>query len=630
MKYVMIVVEETGIANALMVLLKDKFLPVVVAPDSACQSIVQRKPDIVILDSMYSSRSGYELVEDMLKLIPDVPVIVLVNSYGPIARRLMNLGVYEIIEKPFDPERFMYTLNRAAAHAEIRKPEKSQTMQNDRDRTSLMNENTFFQKLSELIAENFSVPERLIYAMLNLLRTQFSLSGISLFIRKNDEFVFYDGIGVEKGFLNNVKFNPGSTIYRWLMSERKILQKHHHDSSEPISEMNLLQAELILPLLNRDGVALGFFAFGTRLTGEVFTAETIRFLTVTITYLSILIEDAFIFLDIVIQKESQKIILDNVPTGIIVLDNACNVKIFNKQAELILEKNSKDVLNLPVERCGAEFASKVKDVIVSRQPISREELFISTRGKWLDMSCDFIKQNNEIMWTIVIFQDITSARKMEKERKRIEYNQYWQQIAQQLSHEIKNPLVAIKTFACLLPEKFSDESFRTEFYKIVNGEIQRLTFLVEKIARLADAEQLTLNKANCLEILQKIKEKFPSLEITSRDGIDTITKVDTTRLQEALELLLDFCVQDVGEQKNIKISLTSQKDFIEISILEPGNNIKCQPGQDLFAPFSNQFSTSLSLNLAICRKIIEEHSGRIFSEILPESKKFIIKLPLSK
>ncbi|MGB9642691.1 MAG: histidine kinase dimerization/phospho-acceptor domain-containing protein [Candidatus Ratteibacteria bacterium] len=346
--------------------------------------------------------------------------------------------------------------------------------------------------------------------------------------------------------------------------------------------------------------------------------------------MSILIEDAFIFQDIVIQKESQKIILDNVPTGIIVLDNACNVKIFNKQAELILEKNSKDVLNLPVERCGAEFASKVKDVIVSRQPISREELFISTRGKWLDMSCDFIKQNNEIMWTIVIFQDITSAREMEKERKRIEYNQYWQQIAQQLSHEIKNPLVAIKTFACLLPEKFSDESFRTEFYKIVNGEIQRLTFLVEKIARLADAEQLTLNKANCLEILQKIKEKFPSLEITSRDGIDTITKVDTTRLQEALELLLDFCVQDVGEQKNIKISLTSQKDFIEISILEPGNNIKCQPGQDLFAPFSNQFSTSLSLNLAICRKIIEEHSGRIFSEILPESKKFIIKLPLSK
>ncbi|MGB9643007.1 MAG: hypothetical protein ACPL3Q_07410 [Candidatus Ratteibacteria bacterium] len=73
MKYVMIVVEETGIANALMVLLKDKFLPVVVAPDSACQSIVQRKPDIVILDSMYSSRSGYELVEDMLKLIPDPP-----------------------------------------------------------------------------------------------------------------------------------------------------------------------------------------------------------------------------------------------------------------------------------------------------------------------------------------------------------------------------------------------------------------------------------------------------------------------------------------------------------------------------------------------------------------------------
>ncbi|HPO52856.1 MAG TPA: response regulator, partial [bacterium] len=509
MKYVMIVVEETGIANALNMLLKDKFFPVVIMPDNVRQSIVQRKPDIVIIDSLYSSISGYELAEEIIKMIPDVPVIALVDSYGPVARRLMNLGVYEVIEKPFDPERFMYALNRAAAHVEIRKPETLETVQNDRDRVSLITENTFFQKLSELIAENFSVPERLIYAMINLLRTQFSLSGISLFICKSDEFVFYDGIGVEKSFLKNVRFNPGSAIYRWLMSERKIIQKNHSYSSDLISEMNLLQADLILPLLNRDGLALGFFAFGTRLTGELFTAETIRFLTVTTTYLSVLIEDAFLFQDIVIQKESQKIILENVPTGIIVLDNACNVKIFNKQAESILGKRIRDVINLSVEHCGAEFASKVKDVIVNHQPISREELFISTLRKWLGMSCDFIKQNNEIIWTIIIFQDITSARNLEKERRRVEQNQYWQQIAQQLSHEIKNPLVAIKTFACLLPEKFSDETFRTEFYKIVNGEIQRLTFLVEKIARLADTEQLILNKTNCLEILQKVKQKFP-------------------------------------------------------------------------------------------------------------------------
>ncbi|HOL49325.1 MAG TPA: response regulator [bacterium] len=630
MKYVMIVVEETGIANALNMLLKDKFFPVVIMPDNVRQSIVQRKPDIVIIDSLYSSISGYELAEEIIKMIPDVPVIALVDSYGPVARRLMNLGVYEVIEKPFDPERFMYALNRAAAHVEIRKPETLETVQNDRDRVSLITENTFFQKLSELIAENFSVPERLIYAMINLLRTQFSLSGISLFICKSDEFVFYDGIGVEKSFLKNVRFNPGSAIYRWLMSERKIIQKNHSYSSDLISEMNLLQADLILPLLNRDGLALGFFAFGTRLTGELFTAETIRFLTVTTTYLSVLIEDAFLFQDIVIQKESQKIILENVPTGIIVLDNACNVKIFNKQAESILGKRIRDVINLSVEHCGAEFASKVKDVIVNHQPISREELFISTLRKWLGMSCDFIKQNNEIIWTIIIFQDITSARNLEKERRRVEQNQYWQQIAQQLSHEIKNPLVAIKTFACLLPEKFSDETFRTEFYKIVNGEIQRLTFLVEKIARLADTEQLILNKTNCLEILQKVKQKFPSVEITSRDGVGIVTKADATRLQEALELLLDFCVNDAGEQENITISLTVQDDCIEISILETGNNIRCQTGQDLFTPFSNNLSALHSLNLAICRKIIEEHSGRIFSEILPESKKFIIKLPVPK
>jgi len=127
-----------------------------------------------------------------------------------------------------------------------------------------------------------------------------------------------------------------------------------------------------------------------------------------------------------------------------------------------------------------------------------------------------------------------------------------------------------------------------------------------------------------------VKQKFPSVEITSRDGVGIVTKADATRLQEALELLLDFCVNDAGEQENITISLTVQDDCIEISILETGNNIRCQTGQDLFTPFSNNLSALHSLNLAICRKIIEEHSGRIFSEILPESKKFIIKLPVPK
>ncbi len=289
------------------------------------------------------------------------------------------------------------------------------------------------------------------------------------------------------------------------------------------------------------------------------------------------------------------------------------------------------MINMPVEHLGAEFASRLKEILSRNESVTREEFFVRTLNKWFGMSCDFIKQSNDILWTILIFQDITPAKELENEKKRTEQHRYWQQIAKQLSHEIKNPLVAIKTFACLLPEKFSDESFRTEFYRIVNDEINKLTVLVEKIARLSDREALILNNISCMEILQRIGKKFPGAQIVSRDGANFITVADIDKLQEAFEFLLDFCFQDTKENGEVKISLASGANYHQIIIEENGSCFDLQSPEEIFQPFSNYFSALTSLNLAIGRKIIEEHNGRVHMEILPDGRKrFILTLPIGK
>ncbi len=107
MKYILILVEENGIANALKVLLRENYFTGVEVPVRGFQSIIERKPDIIIIDSSCRNVSGYEIVEEILRRLPDVPLIVLVDSYGAAARRLMNMGVYDVIEKPFDPERLI-------------------------------------------------------------------------------------------------------------------------------------------------------------------------------------------------------------------------------------------------------------------------------------------------------------------------------------------------------------------------------------------------------------------------------------------------------------------------------------------------------------------------------------------
>ncbi|MCM8821953.1 MAG: ATP-binding protein [Candidatus Omnitrophica bacterium] len=632
MKLVMLVVEEKSIADTLCFLLKDDFVSMVVSPSSVRDEILKHRPDIIVMDFLFKEISTYQIVETISKTISDVPVIALVDSFGPSSRRLMDSGVYEIIEKPFDPEKFKYALKRAGSFVEAKRKERIESSGSKEEKVRLHTiENTFFQKLSELIVGHFKDPDSLISSIINLVRVHLSLSGISFFVRKGDEFVFHSGSGVEKRFFNRIRFNQDSAIYRWLISERKVLQKNIQNDPEVSSEMNFLKANLLLPLLNRDGNVYGFFSCGSRITGEDFDADTIRFFVAIVTYLSVLIEDAFLFQDSVVQKEFQKIILENVPTGIIVLDDRCNVMVFNRHAESILGKKAIDVINSSVEKCGVEFASRIRVAVAEKRKINREELFMKTSKKWLGMSCDFIRQNNDTVWATVIFQDITFAKELENEKKRIEQNQYWQHIARQLSHEIKNPLVAIKTFACLLPERFSDESFRTQFYSIVNDEIRRLTVLVEKIARLADREPLALNRVNFFEVLKKIQEKFPSAEIVSKDGVDISAEADRYKIQEAIEFLLDFCVQDIKSGGKIKISLEADTGVIEIKIEESGSCISIESPEDMFQPFSNHLNAITSLNLAICRKIVEQHSGSIRVEFLSAGeKRFILTLPAAK
>ncbi len=50
-----------------------------------------------------------------------------------------------------------------------------------------------------------------------------------------------------------------------------------------------------------------------------------------------------------------------------------------------------------------------------------------------------------------------------------------------LAHEINNPLVSIKTFTQLLPERFDDDKFRGEFHQIVEEDVNRICSLMEGI-----------------------------------------------------------------------------------------------------------------------------------------------------
>ena len=59
----------------------------------------------------------------------------------------------------------------------------------------------------------------------------------------------------------------------------------------------------------------------------------------------------------------------------------------------------------------------------------------------------------------------------------------------ELAHELKNPMVTIKTFAQLLTDRYQEESFRAHFQNVVDGDIQRIDDLLEIMIEFANFSQ---------------------------------------------------------------------------------------------------------------------------------------------
>src|SRR5207237_3358226 len=91
---------------------------------------------------------------------------------------------------------------------------------------------------------------------------------------------------------------------------------------------------------------------------------------------------------------------------------------------------------------------------------------------------------------VAVVHDLTAEETLREKQTLLDRAAFWTDLAASMSHEIRNPLVAIKTFAQLLPERFDDADFRKEFNQIVVSEIDRLDQIITKINNFAHPPEL--------------------------------------------------------------------------------------------------------------------------------------------
>lgn len=210
-------------------------------------------------------------------------------------------------------------------------------------------------------------------------------------------------------------------------------------------------------------------------------------------------------------------------------------------------------------------------------------------------------------------------------------------MAAALAHEIKNPLASIKVFAQLMPERYSDTEFRETFSRVVSDEIQRIDGLVTELLDFSKKTPIVTEKVDIPNLLDDTLELFTGW--FKKNNIHVIKRYDgplsvagnKKRLKQALiNIIINSC-QAMDYGGTLRITTTFDTDYANISIEDNGAGIHKNNIEKIFDPFFTTKQMGAGLGLAISKKIIEDHGGKIsVSSRVFVGTTFVLSLPSFK
>jgi signal transduction histidine kinase len=183
-----------------------------------------------------------------------------------------------------------------------------------------------------------------------------------------------------------------------------------------------------------------------------------------------------------------------------------------------------------------------------------------------------------------------------------------------LAHEIRNPLVTIKTFVQLLPKHYQDAAFRDKFFTLIGDEVTRIDRLTEQLLDLASpraysAEAMDLHPV-LRESLELVTAKAADKQIAFLVNFQALPDRVFTDPSAVKQVLLNLCfnaiqaVEKHGGDKWVRVETRNLSTGLEMVVADSGPGISEDIRPRLFQPFQSTKSSGFGLGLAICRDIL--------------------------
>jgi two-component system sensor histidine kinase HydH len=334
-------------------------------------------------------------------------------------------------------------------------------------------------------------------------------------------------------------------------------------------------------------------------------------------------------------------LVDNMPIGLVAIDDHQKIASLNHVAESILGLASEKLIGkdaayvLPTELHqligGIDRESGVIEKEIDCKIHEAKQIPLEVSATLLN------DENGDFLGYVLLIKDLREIRGLQKEITRNQRLASVGKLAAGVAHEIRNPLSSIKGFATYFKERSREKVDDQQIANIMIQEVDRLNKVVGQLLEFArpikiSKKSIPLNGLleNSLKMIEKqAAEKNVKIETRFQSRVNTIFADPDWINQVLLNLYLNAIESmEAGGRLRVVISNSKLKNGIEITVSDTGIGMGKEDLAHIFDPYFTTKASGTGLGLAIVHNILEAHSGEIKAESTAgQGSSFTIFLP---
>ena len=308
-------------------------------------------------------------------------------------------------------------------------------------------------------------------------------------------------------------------------------------------------------------------------------------------------------------------IINNMSSGIIVIDPKNNIRLTNKLASKLLGFNL-ELLNGQRFNQILEHGSQFEEIVtlVNKSKINYKEKALILKFKRRILSIQLTEEDvGRNKNKIIIIDDISEITAAQR-------NEAWSEVARRLAHEIKNPLTPIQLSAERIDHKFSkqlekkDRAILSDITKTIVNQVDAIKKMVNEFTEYSRSPELTKTEINLVDLINELVNLFQKEDLTinilsSSKKINFIC--DEIKIRQVFVNLINNAYEAKKDDSTceIEIRLRKTKSSMIVNFIDNGSGIN--DDIDIFQPYVTTKKTGTGLGLAVVKKIIDEHDGSI-------------------